>query len=345
MSRPRVVVFYGGTEGNRDLSTENGRWICQYVPRAKFDVTPVEVMADGTWKVPLGNLPRSGPVHKTMHLLSDAVRALSPRQALERLLYRPVHGLMTLLRGKGGDDGALHSLATMLEVPLIGSSQRACALASDKFLFAQAVDPIVTTPYLEPLWPNKSDEEAFEQLRERFLPPFFMKSAQEEGSNGIHYVESIDHLANVMAQIPRAHMLAQERAVGTEFSMTILEDDKGKLITLPPTVVKLKKAPFYDHMAKRRSGRVSLHTRDMDDNPVIAEAEDIARDVYRQLGCKGIVTMDMIADGSLVQMLEVNTIPTLSRATPLAHQLKSSGFHPTRMLDTLISRSLSGLDA
>lgn len=340
MSRPRIVVFYGGTDANRDLSSETGRWVCQYIPRDKFDVTPVEVTAEGKWKVPLGNLPRTGPVSRTMQMLSKATRSLSPRKAWERLLYRPVHGLMTMLRGQGGDDGALHSLASMLEVPLVGSGQRASQLASDKFLFSQAVEPVASVPYTEPLWVQPSETDAMQELRERFMPPFFVKSACDEGSAGICYVDSVERLGQMLAHTPRRDLFIQERVAGTELSLTLMEDAAGKLVSLPPTVVVPGKADFYDHLAKRRPGRVKLHTRDMDDNPAMMEAEQVARDVYQQLGCRGMATVDMIADGDMVNVLEINTVPTLSRTTPLAWQLKSSGLHPTRMLDGLIRRSL-----
>lgn len=340
MSRPRIVVFYGGSDANRDLSSETGSWVCQYIPRGQFDVTPVEVTADGKWRVPLGNLPRTGPVGRTMKMLSKAVRPLAPAKALERLLYRPVHGLMTMLRGKGGDDGSLHSLASMLEVPLVGSPQRACQLASDKFLFSQAVEPVATVPYTEPLWVQPSNEEVVAELQERFMPPFFVKSACDEGSAGICYVDSLERLGQLLNNTPRRDLFIQERVPGTELSLTLVEDDKGKLLTLPPTVVIPGKADFYDHLAKRRPGRVKLHTREMKDNPVVVEAEQVARDVYQQLGCRGMATVDMIAEGDMVHVLEVNTVPTLSRSTPLAWQLKSSGLHPTRMLDGLIRRSL-----
>ena len=60
--KPRVVVFFGGDVGSFDLSEESGYWACQYIPRTKYDITPVRVNHDGNWQVPLGGLPQRGPV-------------------------------------------------------------------------------------------------------------------------------------------------------------------------------------------------------------------------------------------------------------------------------------------
>ena len=98
--KPHVVVFYGGSSGNEDLSTETGQWVCEYIPRSKYQVTPVEVTQDGKWKVPLGSLPTSGAVARVMQMLSKAVSPLVPAKALERLFTRPVDAFVSLLRGK-----------------------------------------------------------------------------------------------------------------------------------------------------------------------------------------------------------------------------------------------------
>src|SRR5690349_7385596 len=119
--KPHVVVFYGGTSGNQDLSRESGAWFCEYVPRSKYQITPIEILPDGQWKVPLGSLPTSGSVRRMMEKLSDGVRPLPAGEALQRLLNRPVDGFMSLMRGVGGDDGATHSLGHMLHVPVVGS--------------------------------------------------------------------------------------------------------------------------------------------------------------------------------------------------------------------------------
>jgi D-alanine-D-alanine ligase-like ATP-grasp enzyme len=70
------------------------------------------------------------------------------------------------------------------------------------------------------------------------------------------------------------------------------------------------------------------------------EAEVIARDVYEELGCQGVASIDLIAGDHGTQLLEVNTVPTFSRATPLAQQLEQAHFHPTKMIDSLLRQTL-----
>ncbi len=341
-TKPRVVVFYGGAQNNHDLSTETGQWICQFLPRAKYDVTPVEIDDAGRWKVPLGNLPRSGPVQKTMQMLGRATRALSPAKAIERLMSRPVDSILTVVRGRGGDDGSLHSLGKVLEIPVVGSPEEACQVTANKHLFTQSIGDMFNTPLSFRFRQSEPVDSVIERAPNLLLPPLFVKPVMQEGSFGIEYVQNLSELAQAVKKSQRSgDVLLQEKMPGTEVSITLIEDKDGRVRSLPPTIIVPQKTAFYDTLAKRRPGRVRLHTPRTQDNPVIAQAETIARDVYDELGCRGMTCVDMIVGDHIVDVLEVNTIPTMSQMTPLLHQFKAAGVHPTDIFDDMIRKSLS----
>lgn len=340
--RPRVALFYGGSANNFDLSAETGQWICQYLPREKYDVVPVEVTPDGKWKVPLGSLPRSGPVGRIMSMLSQAVQALSPTKAMERLLHQPVQVFMTVVRGRGGDDGSLHSLGQALSVPVVGSPYDTCQVTSNKHIFAKTLNDIVDTPYTERFRPRGSVEETMDDIRDRFMLPLFIKPTTEEGSFGVEYIESLDELGATIGKNRDSNLIVQERLPGQELSVSLIQDTRGKIHALPPTIIVPQKALFYDHLAKRRPGRALLHTPTASDNAIFQEAETIAREIYDELGCQGLVSIDMVAGDDLIDVLEVNTVPTMTEMTPLKHQLKKAGLHPATLFDNLLGRALNG---
>jgi D-alanine-D-alanine ligase len=334
-------VFYGGSPSNYDLSSETGVWVCQYIPRSKYDVTPVQITPYGQWRVPIGNLPRSGPVRKTMQMLAQAVRPLAPPRALDRLLGQPMDGIVTVVRGRGGDDGSMHSLGRTLNIPVIGSPLSTCQQTSNKHLFSQAVSQLANTPYSVRYRRGTPAEHIIEDARSQFVPPLFVKPATEEGSYGIEYVDNLDELAAAVHSVSQKNdVLLQERMPGMEISLTLLQDKHGKLHSLPPTLIQPRKAPFYDSLSKRRRGRATLHSLSAQDNPILVEAVAIARDVYDELGCRGMASVDMIAGDDIVDVLEVNTVPTFSDMTPLKYQLKAGNLHPSALLDHIIRRSL-----
>lgn len=339
--KPRVVVFFGGDSSNHDLSQETGHWVCNYIPRSKYQVTPVHITTNGEWQVPMGGLPQYGPVGDIMDNLFAAVPATSPAQGMERLLRTPPDVLMTVVRGQGGDDGALHGLGNMLSVPVVGSSLQSCQQTSDKHVCAQCTVDIISSPFSHRYSKLDSIEDIKDDVRESFMPPLFVKPMGQEGSFGVIAVDSLDELGLALKQAQQVgDVLVQERVDGTEVSVSLFDDRRGVLRVLPPTIVIPKKAQFYDHLAKRRAGRVKLHTPITDSNPLLDEVEEIARDVYEELGCQGLVSLDMIIGDDSTQLLEVNTVPTFTTLTPLRQQLKAAGVRPNGLFDSLIRRSL-----
>lgn len=328
--RPRIVVFMGGQEEHANISSQSGKWVCQYIPRSQYDVTPVHVTNDGKWKVPMGTLPKTGHVSRTLDMLFSATPPQEPSQTLGRLFTRPVDSIITLLRGKGGDDGAMHAWGDMLKVPVTGSGHATSRIASDKHRFSHIVRDIVPTPYTHLIRNTLTSEEIADELRGEFMPPFFIKPVAGSGSHGIIHVQSEHDISSATRAIQKdpQDVVLQEQLPGIELTVTVYPNSKGALATLPPTIVTPKGASFFDYHSKQREHGAHFHSVHESDKSVIWQAQEIARDVYASLSCSGTATVDMIANGNVIDVLELNTIPTFHAGSPIHHQLKTAGMHP-----------------
>lgn len=347
MAKPHIAVFFGGEEGSYDLSCESGYFACQHIPRDKYQVTPIHVQHNGFWQVPLGSLPNRGPVNRMLEMLftapGRAIRALSPTQGLQRLLQRPLHGIMTLLRGRGGDDGTLHATGQALGIPVVGSDAGTSQLTYNKHRMNSVIDDFASLPNSLHFTPQTSIDEAIEDIRQHFSGPVFVKAATQEGSHGTEFITNLNELAPAINRAWRlGNVVVQEKARGTEFAVTLAPDSRGKTMALPITKITPTHAPFYDYLAKRRLGRVTLEaqTNAAAHDHLVAEAESIAREVYYELNCRGAVTIDVVADDDSIDVLDVNTIPLFTTATPLIAQLQAKGITPARFLDTLLINTI-----
>lgn len=339
--KPRVAVFFGGEADSHDVSTTTGMWLCYFLPRGQYDITPVRVTPEGRWQVPLGSLPERGPIERMLQGLLTAVRAVPPLEGLSRLLRRPLHALLTVLRRKGGDDGTLHGLAETIGVPVVGTPRAACQVTSDKHVCGQALSDIVVSPLAQRFRAMEEPAAVVAAVREWLIPPLFVKPVQQECSVGVCAVTSLDELGPAAsAARQKGDFLVQQRVPGTEVSISLFDDAQGKVHALPATVIQPTLADYYDHLAKRRPGRVTLHTGDGASDDLIDEAEAIARDVYHELGARGLVSVDLVAGEEAIELLDVNTVPILSPHTPLLHQLRVARVHPGALFDDLLRRSL-----
>lgn len=341
MPRPTVVVFFGGSPSNHDLSMESGSWVCRYLPRARYRVAPVRVTTDAQWQVPLGTLPQQGSVDRVLERLWQAVPAVTPAIGLERLLAHQPRAWLTLLRGHGGDDGAMQNLGVMLGIPVVGSSARTCYDTMDKQQLLRRLDGIVATPRTERYRAGASIDSAVMMARQAFRPPFFIKPAAEEGSVGVEEIKSMEALPPALARLsPGQEIVMQESMPGAEVTVTLVSDKAGHTRVLPPAVIQTERAPFYDALAKRREGRVRIVTADWPQDARLKKAVDAARAACDELRCEGWATFDFKVDDNDAKLLEVNSIPTFSAYTPFVHQLAAAGTSPAALLDQLIEQRL-----
>lgn len=341
--KPHVVVFFGGEGAGRDLSLASGQWVCQYIPRTQYQVTPVHIQSDGSWQVPLGSLPQGGTVKRMIEMLftapGRAVRAVSPAVGLQKLLARPVDAMMTLLRGRGGDDGALHALGDTVNIPVIGSGVTTSQLAHHKQHYIHRIGDIASLPHTLHYQPQASIEDMVAESHEQLIAPLFVKAAEQDGSVGTELIHTSDELRAAINRIAsHGDVLLQEKARGTELAVSLFREGT-RIRALPTTMVTPRHASFYDYLSKRRSGRADLTTAP--DSPLVTEAETIAHDIYTELGCQGCVTIDMVADDDSIDVLDINTIPVFSAATPLTQQLQTARLAPEAFLNTLIHDRLN----
>ncbi len=275
-----------------------------------------------------------------MEMLQAAVPALSPAQALPRLLSREPDAFFTLLRGVGGDDGRIQNLAETVGAANVGSPSLTCVTTADKQACARAIGMVALTPVSLPVPQRAEPEEAAATLPEDFSYPLFVKPNAAEGSTGVSRVEKAEDLpAAIAAAQAVGDVLLQEEQPGTEMTVTVFEDHTGRIRVLPPTIIQPKVATYFDSLAKRRGGRVALVTAKTAE-PETARAMEVARDVYLALGCQGVATIDMVMHGNDVDVLEVNTVPTITAHTPLLGQLAAAGLHPSQFVDSVVQAAL-----
>lgn len=342
--KPLVAVFFGGTVPNHDLSYETGQNICQHIPRSHYTVIPIHVTSDGRWQVPLGTLPQHGSVARVIEMLLEAVPAVTPQHGLERLFTHPVAAFFTLLRGPGGDDGSLHALAHTINVRAVGGAA-ACAATTHKHTMNKLVADIVGTPYTHHYRHGVPNDEIIDTARHEFIPPFFVKPANQEGSSGVEEIHSHDELASALKGSKNtSDVLLQQPAPGQELVVSLFEDRAGDVHTLPPTVIHPRKTSFYNYLAKRYPGQVALDTGSGAGDQYIKPAVEIAHHLFERLDCHGLVSMDMTIGPQGVHLLDINTIPTFTAHTPLFEQLRQAKLHPSSVLDEVLQQTL-GMNA
>ena len=242
------------------------------------------------------------------------------------------------LHGRGGEDGTMQGLLEILGLPYVGSGVLASALAMDKVaskhIFAAAGLP---TPPAVALTAMPDDTASIiSDLGAKLV----VKPVSEGSSVGMSIVHGPDELLPAL-ELAFGHddtVLVEAFVAGAEVTIGVLGND---VVEALPTLEVVPEHEFYDYESKYVPGmsrhiipaRVSEQAR--------AECQRIALDAHRTLGCRGMSRSDtIVTQAGEVYLLEVNTIPGMTRTSLLPDAARAAGIEFPELCERLVALAL-----
>lgn len=268
----RVAVLMGGTSAERDISLLTGQAVLDALCEGGVDAVAVD------------------PAHGLGTQLSgnDFDRA------------------WIALHGRGGEDGTMQGLLSLLGVPYTGSGVLGCALAMDKLrtklLFTGLGLP--TPAFVELHGP-----EDFHRVGETLGYPVMVKPADEGSSIGLTRVDDDEDLPAAWSAAADCNspVFAERWLTGGEYTAAILHDE-----VLP--LIRIDAGPgFYDYQAKYFSDETQYVCPCGLPAAQEAELAEMAHRAFNAVGASGWGRVDFMLDETdAPSLLEVNTVPGMT---------------------------------
>lgn len=237
------------------------------------------------------------------------------------------------LHGLGGEDGKVQGALETAGIPYTGSGVMASAIGMHKPTFKMlAVRECMDTPRWVMVHPQVTTEATLSAVRHTLGYPVFLKPSSGGGSlsAGIarDEAELRQFLMNV-AQEPYAEYMVEEYVKGIPCTVGLVEVE-GHMRTLPVHQVETERE-FYDYTAKHDPTQRVEHCPSILPPPVTESMRYLARRVSNMIGAHGVLRVDFLAAANgRITLLEVNTLPGLSRGGNLATMAKAAGIpYPT----------------
>jgi D-alanine-D-alanine ligase len=251
--------------------------------------------------------------HEAVRLELDVFLAESLRAGGYDVVFPVAHGAV-------GEDGALQGLLEVLELPYVGSSVLASAMAMDKRV-ARRVFALEGLPVAEGLALERQDAgAAARRARAAIGARLVVKPSCNGSAIGVARLAestSDDEVARALEAVWRLDDVAivEHFARGREVTCGVLEDAEGAR-ALPPTEITAPGDPFYTYEARYAPGR-SVHLCPAPlGASLTARVQDVALGAHRALGCRDLSRVDFVvgddADPGAVVLLEVNTMPGMT---------------------------------
>lgn len=229
------------------------------------------------------------------------------------------------IHGEYGEDGTLQALLEEAHIPFTGSGSTASRLGMDKIVAGELFTKAGLTM---PPVPTKF--------------PVVVKPSDRGSSVGVTIAKNTGELLpaiqNALHTSPR--VMFQQYIVGREVTCGVLEIN-GRAVTLPPTEIIPVASSFFDFKAKYAPGGSREITPPNLPNDTIKRIQRVALTAHRAIGCRGMSRTDTILDArGNIFVLEINTIPGMTKTSLLPQAAAAAGISFPKLLDYIIASAL-----
>ena len=303
----KVALLAGGTSGEREISLASGEGARAALEEAGFTVTQLD------------------PANK---------------EDLLRLIDGGFDVAFICLHGKGGEDGTIQGLLTLLDIPFTGSGVEASAVCMDKArskIFYEQIG--LFTPRSVVL--DRSDEPELDRIISMVGLPCVVKPATEGSALGVEIVQdksSLEEAIKRAFEIDKT-VLVERYIKGVEVTVAVIGNDQLRAL---PVIEIVPANEFYDFDAKYAPGGSEhlcppAHLRE----EKIAHVQYAAKLAHEALGCSGVSRSDFIVDETGgIWILETNTIPGMTATSLLPDAARAAGITFPELCTKLIEYAL-----
>lgn len=278
----KIVVAYGGTSPEREVSLNSGAAVANALSGAGVDVVLYDVV-----------------------LMRDFVCKWNSFNA---------DGVFIALHGGWGEDGRFQALLEAFDIPYTGSSVEACICAMDKSL-AKLLFSKYKVPVPDGFSVMKGS--CFKDKGMEFLEKYGRLIVKPNGGGstvGVSQAGSIKELEDALnvAWLIEPNALVESYIEGKEVTVPVFEKINGDTVALP--IIEIRpKTGFYDYKNKYTKGCTDYICPAPFSSELTEKLSRAAVFAHKSLGCRGYSRVDFrVTKSGDIYALEVNTAPGMT---------------------------------
>lgn len=324
----RVLVLGGGLSAEHEVSLNTARMIVEHLRPDRYKVIQATIAKNGTWLIQQFWPMQEKEAIATIKNIADVV--------------------FLALHGEYGEDGTIQSLFDQQAIHYTGSRAHASRLGMNKILsrehfrIAGLAVPRGYAFTFNTFERKKND--IISAVASYFVFPIVLKPADQGSSVGVSIAHALPYLETSIHAVfhHSSYALAEEFIDGIELSCGVLETPRGKARPLPPTEIQPKKNSFFDYSSKYIEKGADEITPARIPKSVLQRTQEAALAAHRTIGCRGYSRTDMIWNPKTngLCVLEINTLPGLTRTSILPQEARVAGISFSQLLDGIISGAM-----
>ena len=320
--RKKIAVVTGGNSSEYVIAIRSADTIIDNLNKEKYEAYRVEIKG-ADWKVALQEREYL-PIDKNDFTFRYQNKEVSFDAAL------------IMIHGDPGEDGKLQGYFDMLKIPYTSSNVLTSSATFNKHFTKQYLNSY-NIRSADWILLNKHLGYSVDEVEAKIGFPCFVKPNNAGSSFGVSKVSNHDQLVDAInnAKTEDSEVLIEKMITGTEITCGILRTSE-RAYKFPVTEI-VSKNGFFDYEAKYTNGMAEeIIPARIDDN-IAEECKQLSLRIYDIFNCRWFARIDYILNNGELFVLEINTIPGMSKESIIPKMVRADNLSLSLLLDEIIS--------
>ena len=322
--KKNIAIIMGGYSSEYEISLKSAQVVFETLDASKYNAYKVHIFKN-KWVYVDAN-DNEYPIDK-----NDFSVTVNGKKTTFDCVFNAIHGTP-------GEDGYMQGYLELLNIPHTSCGMYQASLTFNKRDCLSTLKPYgikTATSY----YVNLGDTVNETAIVEKVGLPCFVKANKSGSSFGITKVYKKEDLKNALdvAFKEDDEVIIESFLDGTEVSVGVITY-KGEVIVLPITEI-VSNNDFFDYKAKYLGESQEITPARL--SKVQEEkVNSVAKKVYEVLKMKGFSRSEYIFKDGEPHLLEVNTVPGLTKASILPQQAAAAGISLVELFSNAIEEAL-----
>lgn len=321
-----IAVVCGGYSEEAQISMKSADNIIDHLSAEQYNIYKV-IITKEQWEVYRGD--SKGQLDR-----ADFTATFDHDLISFDLVFMAIHGTP-------GEDGVLQGYFDLLRIPYTTPSQSMSALTFNKWctntMFKQ-----IGVKSAKAILINRPTDLQLQTVTKELGYPCFVKPNDGGSSFGVSKVKEEGALKKAVEEAFRHgnQVIIEEFLQGREVSCGIFRDEDAVRVIGITEIISDNE--FFDFNAKYLGESKEITPAQIPENDA-QQIRDITTLVYETLNLQGIARVDFIIQDDIPYMIEVNSVPGMSKASIIPQQAEAVGISMSVLLKKVIDQTLNNL--
>ena len=321
-----IAIIAGGDSSEYEVSLRSAAGIESFLADQKQYTTTIVLLRGNDWKAKVSE-NEWAEIDK-----NDFSFTHNGQKNTFDFAYITIHGTP-------GENGVLQGYFDMLGIPYSCCGVLAAALTFNKFTCNHYLKSFGIRVAESILLRKGTTHPSAEEIVAQVGLPCFIKTNVGGSSFGVTKVKTVEEVAPAIekAMAEGDEVICEAFMQGTEITCGAYMT-RTQSMAFPITEV-VTSNEFFDYDAKY-NGQVEEITPARIPDEVRDKVQALTLQIYKLLGCKGIIRIDYIlTEGWTINLLEVNTTPGMTATSFIPQQVRAAGLNIGDVLAQIVEDS------